>query len=250
MSVEGQGSPAKQAIREAAWRRLEQAKAARFPGAQGRIPNFVGAEAAARRLQTLAAWQQATVLKVNPDAPQLPVRKAALEQGKVVYMAVPRLREQACFLELDPKHLRVKPHQAASIQGAFAHGRQVTLEEVRPVDMVVCGSVAVTREGARVGKGGGFSDLEFALLSERGRIGPGTPVITTVHPLQITEEPIEMRVHDIPLDAIVTPDETIVIERGYARPQGIYWELLEAEKIAEVPVLQALRPAGRRRERR
>ena len=48
---------------------------------------------------------------------------------------------------------------------------------------LVCGSsVAVNRQGARVGKGGGFSDLEFALLVEAGLIGTNTIVATTVHP--------------------------------------------------------------------
>ena len=58
-----------------------------------------------------------------------------------------------------------------------------------PVDLVVCGSVAVNREGARVGKGGGFSDLEFALLVEAGLIGDATVLATTVHPLQVLDGP-------------------------------------------------------------
>jgi 5-formyltetrahydrofolate cyclo-ligase len=37
-------------------------------------------------------WPAARVVKANPDAPQLPVRRRALADGKVVYMAVPRLR--------------------------------------------------------------------------------------------------------------------------------------------------------------
>lgn len=39
---------------------------------------------------------------------------------------------------------------------------------MRPVDLIVCGTVAVNRRGVRVGKGGGYSDLEFALLVEAG----------------------------------------------------------------------------------
>ena len=64
---------------------------ARFPGAEGRIPNFTGAEAAAERLRALPAWETAATLKANPDSAQLPVRQRALEDGKTVYMAVPRL---------------------------------------------------------------------------------------------------------------------------------------------------------------
>jgi 5-formyltetrahydrofolate cyclo-ligase len=55
---------------------------------------------------------------------------------------------------------------------------------------VVCGSVAVNHDGARVGKGGGFSDLEFALLVEAVLVGEQTVLATTVHPLQVLPEPL------------------------------------------------------------
>src|SRR5947199_977963 len=92
----------KQAVRERVWRELQRQGAARFPGAEGRIPNFVGAEAAARLLAALPQWEAAAVLKSNPDLPQLPVRAAALEDGKHLYMAVPRLAGERPFLLLDP----------------------------------------------------------------------------------------------------------------------------------------------------
>jgi 5-formyltetrahydrofolate cyclo-ligase len=103
-------------------------------------------------------------------------------------MAVPRLTDERSFILLDPDRLGVPPRRAASIAGSARVGRRVRVAELHPVDLVVCGSVAVNRQGARVGKGGGFSDLEFALLGEAGLIGPGTVVATTVHPLQVLEE--------------------------------------------------------------
>jgi hypothetical protein len=60
---------AKQAVRERVWALLERERAARFPGAKGRIPNFAGAPAAAARLASLPAWRAARVVKANPDAP-------------------------------------------------------------------------------------------------------------------------------------------------------------------------------------
>ena len=33
-------------------------------------------------------------------------------------------------------------------------GRPVSIDEVPPIDLIVCGSVAVNRRGTRVGKGG------------------------------------------------------------------------------------------------
>lgn len=37
---------------------------------------------------------------------------------------------------------------------------------MRPVDIVVCGSVAVNRAGVRLGKGTGYSDIEAGLITD------------------------------------------------------------------------------------
>jgi 5-formyltetrahydrofolate cyclo-ligase len=110
--------------------------------------------------------------------------------------------------------------------------------ELQPVDLVVCGSVAVNRQGARVGKGGGFSDLEFALLVEAGLIGTNTMVATTVHPLQVLEEELPETGHDFRLDLIVAGEEVSRCRRT-RRPQGISWEHLDPAKVAAIPALAA-----------
>jgi 5-formyltetrahydrofolate cyclo-ligase len=232
---------AKQAVRERVWALLERERAARFPGATGRIPNFAGAPAAADRLASLAAWRAARVVKSNPDAPQLPVRTRALADGKLLYMAVPRLADERPFILLDPGRLEVPPRRAASIGGSARAGRRIGVAELRPVDLVVCGSVAVNREGARVGKGGGFSDLEFALLVEAGLVGTDTVVATTVHPLQVLAEALPETDHDFRLDLIIAGEEVITCRRS-PRPQGILWDHLDAAKIAAIPVLAAQLP--------
>lgn len=231
-------------VREMIWRAMEVRGVARFPGTKGRIPNFVGAERAALHLQSLPPWRAARVVKINPDAPQLPVRRMALREGKVVYMAVPRLRELECFIELDPARLGPRALQAASIKGAERFGRRVPLEAVPRIDLIVCGSVAVNGKGARVGKGGGFSDLEYGLLVEAGKAGPGTPIVTTVHSIQMVPQALEMLPHDIPVDVVVTPDGPIRVTPAYPRPRGVYPEALTPEKLAEVPVLQRLLGLG------
>lgn len=240
-------SPSKQALRERVWSLLTERGVARFPGASGRIPNFAGAEAAARRLAELPAWRSARVVKCNPDAPQLPVRALALREGKRVYMAVPRLRAERCFLELDPARLAGRERAAASIGGASRLGKPTHPAGMPKVDLVVAGSVAVDRAGGRIGKGGGFSDLEFALLAELDLVGAWTTVVTTVHPLQIVNDRIPMLSNDIPLDVIVTPEETIRCRRRHRRRKGIVWTALSEEKIAEVPLLARLAETRRRR---
>lgn len=236
----------KQDLRETAWARLREAGVARFPGARGRIPNFTGAEAAADRLRATQAWERATAIKSNPDSPQWPVRQRALEDGRTLFMAVPRLRDERPFLRLDPDRLEVSPRAAASIKGSSQHGVPTAVEDLAPVDLVVVGCVAVDRTGARLGKGGGFADLEFARASAAGLIGPETTVVTTVHPLQIVEDgDIPMTDHDVPLDMIVTPDDVVECARTMPRPVSVLWDHLPDGKIDEIPLLRRL-AAGRR----
>ena len=231
-SVTEDAHAAKQEVRERVWAALERKRAARFPGARGRIPNFVGAEQAARRLAETNEWRDAQVLKCNPDAPQLPVRRRALAEGKVVYMALPRLRSDKPFLRLA---------EDATIKARGA--RPVAAEELEPVDLVVCGTVAVNRDGVRVGKGGGYSDLEFGLLVEAGRVGGGTTIATTVHPLQLLDEELPETEHDFRVDLVVTPKETLRTA-ARRRPPGILWSHLTPEKIAAIPVLASRAGSG------
>ncbi len=232
---------AKDSIRQQVWALLEKARVARFPGAQGRIPNFIGAEKCARLLSKSPLWKKAQFIKVNPDSPQRAIRQKALEEGKILYMAVPRLHSPKPFIELDPKRLKVSAYSASSIKGASRYGRPVILDEIRKIDLIICGSVAVNRTGARVGKGGGYSDLEYALLREEKKISSETPAITTVHPLQLLDEELPMTEHDIPLNAIVTPEEAISLKPKYQKPKGIYWAILPPEKIDAIPVLKKRR---------
>lgn len=233
---------AKRALRQEIWDALAEAGAARWPGAHGRIPNFTGAEAAAERLRSTDAWRQAATLKANPDSPQRPVRERALADGLVVYMAVPRLADPDPFFVLDPAELDASPRQASSIKGAARHGRPASVDALEPVDVVVVGCVAVDPTGARLGKGGGFADLEFAVAAAAGLVGAGTVVATTVHPLQVVhEDRIPVAAHDVPVDLVVTPDELIRCRGERARPRGVLWEALTEDKVAAIPLLQRLR---------
>ena len=111
-----------------------------------------------------------------------------------------------------------------------------------PVDLVVAGSVAVSPDGRRLGKGGGFCDLEFAVARQAGLIGDQTVVVSTVHELQIVEAGrIPVTAHDVPLDLIVTPERVLTCRRS-KRPVEIRWDELTEEKIASIPILQRLRP--------
>ncbi|MFA9429488.1 5-formyltetrahydrofolate cyclo-ligase [Egicoccus sp. AB-alg2] len=235
-------------LRTRTWDALSAAKVARFPGAHHRISNFVGAEAAAQRLRETEEWAAARTVKANPDSPQWPVRQRALEDGKVVFMAVPRLAGDDPFFLLDPDHLADTPRKASSIKGASASARTVAVEELEPVDLVVTGCVAVSEDGTRLGKGGGFSDLEFALACEAGMIGPDTVIATTVHDLQVLPAgQIPRTAHDLRVDLVVTPERVLRIPRTQDWSAGrIVWDQLTDDKIAAIPLLGRLaRDRGR-----
>jgi len=231
----------KQKIRARVWRLLESRRLARFPfPVTGRIPNFKGAEEAAARVAALPEWQSARRLKCNPDAPQRALRLRALREGKTVFMAVPRLTEERCFLRLDPARLGTRLAQAATIKGAARLGEPVTPQELGRIDLVVVGSVAVNAQGARVGKGGGYSDLEFALARATGAVDARTVLLTTVHAVQVLEDDIPMTSHDVPVDIVATPERVFRTRTAFARPEEIRWNELSADQLEAMPVLRRL----------
>lgn len=231
----------KEKVREAVWKAIEREGASRFPGAEGRIPNFAGAKLAAEKLASHRLWRRSLVVKINPDSPQTHVRRLALEQGKQLVMAVPRLRAEHPFRLLDPRALTPKEvREAATIKGAMRHGQEVPVADLPAIDLVVCGSVAVNLTGARIGKGGGFSDLEYGILIGEAKIDRHTVVATTVHPIQILREHLIVTEHDLPVDLIATPRAVIEVERQYERPAGILRDHLNPAVITEVPLLRRL----------
>jgi 5-formyltetrahydrofolate cyclo-ligase len=236
----------KQSIRERVWDDLEGSGVARFPfPPHGRIPNFDGADRAAGRLATTDAWDEAETVKANPDSPQRPVRRRALEAGKTAFVAVPRLRDEDCFVRLDPAEID-DYDRATTIDGAPALGEQVGPDAMASIDLIVSGSVAVTEAGARIGKGEGYSDLEFAILREAGLVDDDTTVVTTVHERQVVEDEIRPDAHDVPMDLVVTPERVVQCVSPVDRPEGIDWDVLPEETIDAIPMLRQLQEDRRR----
>jgi 5-formyltetrahydrofolate cyclo-ligase len=228
----------KQEARQAVWDRLQAEKLARFPfPPHGRIPNFKGAERAAVRLFEVEPFRSAKRIKVNPDAPQRHVRIEALRRGITVFVPTPRLR--AGFRMLDPEKIPSDSiGAAASLSRGERFAEEVRLEDLPQLDAIVAGSVAVTRDGRRCGKGEGYSDLEYAILRELGH--SPVPVATTVHPVQIVDR-LPAEPSDLPLSLIVTPDEVIEVADPPPAPSGIDWRRLGEDDLEAMSVLAELR---------
>jgi 5-formyltetrahydrofolate cyclo-ligase len=237
-------NPDKDVLRSEVWSLLET-QAASVGSAWSRIPNFVGAEQAAARLAELPIWKRARVVKANPDKPQIPVRLRALQDGKLLYTPVPELVKDFPFVLLDPQDLAKRgiPFEVVAVAaGAIEHGIKVRFQEMLPMDLVVVGCVAVTRQGGRTGKGGGFADLELGIFRELGLVKPDTPIVTTVHSLQVVDdERIQMLAHDSALDWIVTPDEVIETRTPYPQPERVNWADVRADQFEQIPFLLDLK---------
>jgi len=186
---------------------MEEKGVAAFPKPiTNRIPNFVGAENAAKNLRSLNEYKDAKVIFCNPDSPQKPVREMSLKDGKTVVMATPRLKQG--FLLLNPQNIPAnRISEASTIRGAFNYGRFVQPEKVK-VGLFVAGSVAVSPDGGRLGKGTGYSDQEYTILKSASSLTAQTPVVTTVHDTQIVDK-IPREEWDIPVNIIVTPTQII-----------------------------------------
>jgi len=230
----------KREIRKKIWRIMEERNVARFPRPVfNRIPNFEGADEAAHRLQNLKIFQDARVLKVNPDSPQKPIRESVLSNGKILVTPTPRLKSG--FLLLDSKSVPKSAFSYAStIHGAFRYGKQIDLTDLPRVDLIIVGSVAVSLAGARIGKGGGYSEIECGILRELNLINEKTPIATTVHEIQILEK-IPTEEHDIPINIIATPRRIIETKTRYPRSKGILWEKVTEKMLQGIPVLKKLK---------
>src|SRR5438105_10814511 len=138
----------KDEVRAEVWQSMDREGVSRFPGAEGRIPNFAGAKAAAERLAKHTAWVRAETIKANPDSPQTHARRLALEQGKCLVMAVPRLRDEHPFRLLDPRKISEDAtRKAATIKGALRHGRAIDIEQVTELDFIITRSVTGNIKG-------------------------------------------------------------------------------------------------------
>ncbi|CAA7013507.1 unnamed protein product [Microthlaspi erraticum] len=209
-----------------------------------RIPNFVGASAAARKLAELEAFRMATVVKVNPDSPQKQIRFLTLSGDKKLLTPQPRLRT-GFFSVLELSLLKPETiNEACTSVGVAKYGRAIGLDEKIKVDLIVIGSVAVNPQtGARLGKGEGFAELEYGMLRYMGAIDDSTSVVTTVHDCQLVDDiPLEkLAIHDVPVDIICTPTRVIFTNTPIPKPQGIYWDKLSPEKLQQIRILRELK---------
>jgi 5-formyltetrahydrofolate cyclo-ligase len=174
---------------------------------RGRIPLFKGSENAANLLRSTREWKEASTIFVSPDTAQIKVRENVLLDKKLLIMASPNLLNG--FIQIVPTDVTGSEEEASTIEGAFKYGE--ILESFPEVDMVVEGSVAVDGNGGRLGKGGGYGDMEISFLFNKGLIKFNTPIVSTIHEIQLLGS-VPLESHDRKINMVVTPERVIRID--------------------------------------
>lgn len=195
----------KDEVRAHVWNLLEEKNIAAFPRpCEGRIPNFIGSNEACKRLVELEEFSLANCIFSAPDYVLTKVRVLVLQHNKILAVATPHMKK---FLELSNiTEDRIK--RAASIRGFELYGRKLSTR----ADLFVQGSVAVDKQGNRLGKGKGYGDREFHVLKRLNMLNPRVKIVTIVHQEQIFDDFSHlMSNEDVRVNYILTPLKAIKV---------------------------------------
>lgn len=142
---------------------------------------------------------------------------------------------------LDPADLADSPRSASSIKGATRSGRRVSVAELERVDLVSPAASRSRWTGPGSARAAG-SPTWSSRSPPAGLIGPDTPVVTTVHELQLRAAgTVPVAAHDVAIDLAVTPDRVVGCRRPRRNRGQVRWSELTDEKIAAIPLLADLR---------
>lgn len=156
---------------------------------------------------------------------------------------------------------------AATLDGMERVGTPVSLRDMvglrLRVGMMVTGTGAINDRGVRFGKGHGFFDLEWGMLSAVGLVSnsnssnradadadvtAATVVAAVVHDCQLLEgEALVPERFDTVCDLVATPTRLVWTEAARKPDCGILWDRLEPGMLEDIPPLRELRdaPPGR-----
>lgn len=205
------------------------------------IADFEGNETATRRVTELPAWQDADRVFITPDNSTERLRRAAMRAGKTLLVTTYGIRRG--FLEVAADSVPdADVNYAATLDGLDVYGRPRTLQELRataPLTLLITGGSAVSANGIRFGKGHGYFDLEWAMLSEIGLTTRISQIVDIVHDEQVVDDLLEGEVHDVPVDWIVTPTRTLHVEVA-RKPGRVLWDLIPGTEHATIPPIVEL----------
>ena len=197
----------KEKIRQEIWEKLYTQKLThRKNGDWNKIPDFKGKNKAAEQLTKTKEYKKAKIIFTAPDTAQQPVRYNCLKDNKTLIMATPNLENGYILLNKNAKN---EAEKASNNKYTKQYGKPI--KKIPKIDLVIEGSVGVDLKGNRLGKGKGYGDHEIKYLKKQNSINQKTPIITTIHPIQIKNK-IPVDKNDCKINMIITPKNTIYTE--------------------------------------
>jgi 5-formyltetrahydrofolate cyclo-ligase len=208
------------------------------------IADFEGSEESALRVRQLDAYQAGSRLFITPDNATEHLRRHAILDGKTLVMTTYAITRG--FLVLEPGTVPSgEERYAATLDGMDTFATPTTLAELstgEPIGLLATGGSAVATNGVRFGKGHGYFDLEWALMSETGVAGQDAQIVDLVHDCQVVEDDLAGLDHDAPVDWIVTPTRTLRTAPAQPRRPGrVFWDLLAGSALEATPPVVELR---------
>jgi 5-formyltetrahydrofolate cyclo-ligase len=208
------------------------------------IADFEGSDVATERLLALPSFRTCTTIFIAPDNCLEHLREQTLRVGIQILMTTYGIRRG--FWLLDPAQIEPSLFKyAATLDGMEKVGRSVTLQDIvetrLQIGMMITGTGAINNEGVRFGKGHGYFDLEWGMLSAIGAVKPDTVTVAVVHDCQLLREELEPEEFDTTCDLIVTPSGIIEVGAAKKPTCGIIWERLQKNMMKDIPPLQELR---------
>ena len=91
------------------------------------------------------------------------------------------------------------PDAGAGSRSGTSHGHPAYVHPIS-IDLILAPLVAFDAAGSRLGMGAGFYDRYLGALSD----GLQPLLVGLAHDIQRVDQPLTVRTHDIPLDAVVT----------------------------------------------
>jgi 5-formyltetrahydrofolate cyclo-ligase len=207
------------------------------------IADFDGSEHCADRVRALEAYKTSELLFITPDNSLEVLRQRAIEDGKRFLMTTYGIARG--FLQLEPTRVPAeRTRHAATLDGIEHYASSVSLEDIRKgpkIGLLVTGSSAISTTGVRFGKGHGYFDLEWAILSELGATANDATMVAVGHDCQVVEGDLPTFDHDTIVDWIITPKASRKVEHGPRSRGRVEWDRLSPEMLRSIPSLGELK---------
>lgn len=194
------------------------------------ICDYEGSEKGTALLTATDMYKNAKVIFITPDNNLETLREQAFRDKKTVVMTNYGITRG--FFLIRPGQIPEGKEEVASLlDGVSRYWKHQTLaqlkESVGHIDMMVTGASAITPSGIRFGKGHGYFDLEWAMLSSKGIADNSTVIIGAGHDCQVADVPVTVEEYDTAIDYIVTPTRIIETRHEFPGParasSGAVW---------------------------